>query len=124
MSKEPNTKTVVLKKPETYFTQIKCDDCDLKFKTENDERSTMNLYPGFLPGHIQISVQLYCISLTLLSLIYCINNDNIAAKKSKSAWEEILGNSLCCSMPAEKLGLVEFLFDLILHVESFIVLGT
>ena len=29
---------------------------------------------------------------------------NIAAKKSKSAQEEILVNSLCGSMPAEKLG--------------------
>ena len=28
---------------------------------------------------------------------------NVAAKKFKSAREEILGNSLCGSMPAEKL---------------------
>ena len=44
---------------------------------------------------------------------------NIAAKKSKSAWEEILGHSLYGSMPAEKLGHVEISVDLILHGTEF-----
>ena len=35
---------------------------------------------------------------------------NIIAKKSKCDWEEILDNSLCGSMPAEKLGHVKIFF--------------
>ena len=35
MSKGPNIKTLELKKPETDSTKMKCNDCDLKFKTES-----------------------------------------------------------------------------------------
>ena len=35
---------------------------------------------------------------------------NIAAKKSKFNWREILGKSLCGSVPAEKLGHGQFIF--------------
>ena len=48
-----------------------------------------------------------------------LNKYNFAAKKSKSAWEEILGHSLCGSMPAEKLGHVEISVDLFLHGREF-----
>ena len=50
---------------------------------------------------------------------------NTAAKKSKSAREEILGNSHCGSMPAEKLGHVEIIFQPhFTWTRVFIVLGT
>ena len=40
---------------------------------------------------------------------------NDIAKKSKYDWEEIIENSLCGSMPAEKLGQVKLFVDIILH---------
>ena len=51
--------------------------------------------------------------------ILMLKKYNIAAKKSKSAGEEILGHSLCGSMPAEKLGHVENSVDLNLHGREF-----
>ena len=33
------------------------------------------IYPEFIPGHIWISVQLYCISLALVSIFMCVNKD-------------------------------------------------
>ena len=51
--------------------------------------------------------------------ILMLKKYNIAAKKSKSAGEEILDHSLCGSMPAEKLGHIEISVDLILHGREF-----
>ena len=39
-----------------------------------------------------------------------MNKHNNIAKKSKWDWGEILENSLCGSVPAEKLGHVKILF--------------
>ena len=45
---------------------------------------------------------------------------NNIAKKSKCDWGEILDNSLCGSMPAEKLGHVKIFFcNIILHGREF-----
>ena len=45
---------------------------------------------------------------------------NIAAKKSKFNRREILRKSLCGSLPAEKLGHGQFLFETFLHCRDFL----
>ena len=44
---------------------------------------------------------------------------NIIVKKFNCDWGEILDNSLCGSMPAEKLGHVKIFFYIILHGTEF-----
>ena len=44
---------------------------------------------------------------------------NIAGRKSKYEAAKILDNSICGRVPAEKLGHVKIIFDIILHGREF-----
>ena len=69
---------------------------------------------GFFHGNICISLQQYCISSVSVSLFKYINKDKklkkyvIAESKSKCDRGEILSKQLWVSVPAEKLGHVDY----------------
>ena len=72
-------------------------------------------YLGFIPGHIWISLKYCYIFEALVPLFMCINyytdlKNTISINKYKCDLGEILGNSLCGSMPSEKLGHVKIYF--------------